>query len=58
VTTPFWTRSAALSPSLTGYLPETDASGKEKWPKGDEKVWKAGMRNVDKGAYVFFNIYT
>ncbi|KAF8220492.1 phosphorylase-domain-containing protein [Tricholoma matsutake] len=33
--------------TLTGYLPETDASGKEKWPKGDEKVWKAGMRSVD-----------
>ncbi|KIM37789.1 glycosyltransferase family 35 protein [Hebeloma cylindrosporum] len=34
--------------SLTGYLPEKDASGKEKWPLGDEKVWKAGMRTVDK----------
>lgn len=32
-----------------GYLPETDASGKEKWPKGEEKVWKAGMRSLDKG---------
>jgi len=32
-----------------GYLPEKDASGKEKWPRGDEKVWKAGMRVVDKG---------
>lgn len=30
-------------------MPETDASGKEKWPKGDEKVWKAGMRSVDEG---------
>ncbi|KAJ7024442.1 hypothetical protein C8F04DRAFT_908672, partial [Mycena alexandri] len=26
------------------YLPETDASGKEKWPRGDEKVWKECMR--------------
>ncbi|KAF9447389.1 glycosyltransferase family 35 protein [Macrolepiota fuliginosa MF-IS2] len=34
--------------TLTGYLPETDASGKEKWPKGEEKVWKAGMRGLDK----------
>jgi len=34
--------------SLTGYLPETDATGKEKWPRGDEKVWKAGTRGVDK----------
>ncbi|KAG2006281.1 glycogen phosphorylase [Coprinopsis cinerea AmutBmut pab1-1] len=34
--------------TLTGYLPETDASGKEKWPRGEEKVWRAGMRSVDK----------
>ncbi|KXN85932.1 Glycogen phosphorylase [Leucoagaricus sp. SymC.cos] len=34
--------------TLTGYLPETDASGKEVWPKGEEKVWKAGIRGVDK----------
>ncbi|KAF8885655.1 glycogen phosphorylase [Infundibulicybe gibba] len=34
--------------TLTGYLPETDASGKEKWPRGEESVWKAGMRSVDK----------
>ncbi|KAJ7159953.1 glycogen phosphorylase [Mycena crocata] len=33
--------------TLTGYLPETDASGKEKWPRGEEKVWKEGMRDVD-----------
>ncbi|KAF9260379.1 glycogen phosphorylase [Marasmius fiardii PR-910] len=33
--------------TLTGYLPETDASGKEKWPRGDEKVWKSGLRGVD-----------
>ncbi|KAL7278510.1 hypothetical protein ACG7TL_007509 [Trametes sanguinea] len=29
--------------TLTGYIPETDASGKEKWPVGDEKVWKEGI---------------
>lgn len=34
--------------TLTGYLPETDATGKEKWPRGDEKLWRAGMRTVDK----------
>ncbi|KAF8963280.1 glycogen phosphorylase [Flammula alnicola] len=35
--------------TLTGrYLPEKDASGKDKWPRGDEKAWKDGMRNVDK----------
>ncbi|KZT00396.1 glycosyltransferase family 35 protein [Laetiporus sulphureus 93-53] len=33
--------------SLTGYLPETDATGKEVWPRGDEKVWKAAMRGLD-----------
>ncbi|KAK0219004.1 glycogen phosphorylase [Armillaria fumosa] len=33
--------------SLTGYLPEIDETGKEKWPKGDEKIWKDGMRGVD-----------
>lgn len=35
---------------LEGYLPEVDASGKEKWPKGEEKVWKSGMRGLDTGA--------
>ena len=39
---------------LLGYLPEKDASGKEKWPLGDEKVWKAGMRTVDKGLWSYF----
>ncbi|KIK71408.1 glycosyltransferase family 35 protein [Collybiopsis luxurians FD-317 M1] len=29
------------------YTPETDASGKEKWPRGEEQVWKAGLRGVD-----------
>ncbi|GLB44296.1 putative phosphorylase is an important allosteric enzyme in carbohydrate metabolism [Lyophyllum shimeji] len=33
--------------TLTGYLPERDASGKEKWPRGDEKIWKSSMRSVD-----------
>ncbi|KAF5384669.1 hypothetical protein D9757_006280 [Collybiopsis confluens] len=32
--------------TLTGYTPDTDESGKEKWPRGDEKVWKAGLRGV------------
>ncbi|KDR78010.1 hypothetical protein GALMADRAFT_244981 [Galerina marginata CBS 339.88] len=34
--------------TLTGYLPEKDASGRDKWPRGDEKVWKDGIRAVDK----------
>ena len=32
-----------------GYIPETDEKGHEKWPRGEEKVWKAGLRGVDKG---------
>lgn len=33
--------------SLTGYTPETDETGKEKWPRGDEKAWKTSMRGLD-----------
>ncbi|KAL1692664.1 glycosyltransferase family 35 protein [Schizophyllum commune] len=33
--------------SLTGYLPETDEHGKEKWPRGDEKTWKENMRSLE-----------
>ncbi|KAG6910455.1 hypothetical protein DXG01_010380 [Tephrocybe rancida] len=33
--------------TLTGYLPEKDASGKEKWPRGEEEIWKSGMRGLD-----------
>lgn len=48
---------AAQRASLTswrnvGYFPEKDATGKEVWPIGDEKVWKAGMRGVDAGQYL------
>ncbi|CAL1697658.1 unnamed protein product [Somion occarium] len=32
--------------SVTGYFPEIDEKGQEKWPRGDEKVWKAGLRGV------------
>ncbi|KAI0702666.1 hypothetical protein C8Q76DRAFT_802266 [Earliella scabrosa] len=32
--------------SLTGYTPETDATGKEKWPVGDEKAWKEGIPSL------------
>lgn len=35
--------------TLTGYLPEKDSEGKEKWPRGDEKVWKNGLRGLDAG---------
>ncbi|KIY66143.1 glycosyltransferase family 35 protein [Cylindrobasidium torrendii FP15055 ss-10] len=33
--------------TLTGYLPDTDESGKEKWPRGDEKTWKDAIRGPD-----------
>ena len=39
---------------FSGYLPETDATGKEKWPRGDEKIWKAGIRGLDKGSRFSF----
>ncbi|TBU29677.1 glycogen phosphorylase [Dichomitus squalens] len=47
------TKQAKASPrrhvrSLTGFTPETDASGKEKWPIGDEKVWKEGIPGLTK----------
>jgi starch phosphorylase len=32
--------------SLTGDWPEVDEKGQEKWPKGDEKSWKAALRGV------------
>ncbi|KAH7912064.1 glycosyltransferase family 35 protein [Hygrophoropsis aurantiaca] len=35
--------------SLTGYLPEKDKEGKETWPRGEEKVWKEGLRQLDTG---------
>lgn len=39
-----------LSPDiLSGYLPEVDETGKEKWPRGEEKAWKAGIRGPDRG---------
>ncbi|KAI5120630.1 hypothetical protein M0805_009390 [Coniferiporia weirii] len=35
--------------TLTGYIPDKDASGKEIWPRGDEKTWKENMRTLDAG---------
>ncbi|KAI0790153.1 glycogen phosphorylase [Irpex lacteus] len=34
--------------TVTGYLPETDEKGNEKWPRGDKNVWEAGTRGLDK----------
>lgn len=34
---------------ISGYLPEEDDSGKEKWLRGEEKVWKDGYRKLDTG---------
>ncbi|TFK66865.1 glycogen phosphorylase [Pluteus cervinus] len=33
--------------TLTGYLPDTDEAGEAKWPRGEEKIWRAGTRGVD-----------
>ncbi|KAG8929270.1 Non-essential glycogen phosphorylase [Tulasnella sp. 418] len=33
--------------SATGYLPEKTEDGKEIWPRGDEAIWKAGLRGVE-----------
>ncbi|KAH8986590.1 glycosyltransferase family 35 protein [Lactarius akahatsu] len=32
--------------SLTGDFPEVDEKGQEKWPRGDEKSWKAALRDI------------
>lgn len=32
-----------------GYTAETDASGKERWPRGDESVWNDGTTGLTKG---------
>lgn len=37
-----------------GYTPEKDAAGKDKWPLGEEKVWKNGMRAVDESTCPLF----
>ena len=34
---------------MLGDFPEIDEGGKEKWPRGDEKVWKDAMRGVHGG---------
>ena len=39
-----------------GYTAETDATGKEKWPVGDEKVWKEGIPGVTAGEYHFIGV--
>jgi glycogen phosphorylase len=33
----------------TGYFPDLDAAGKEKWPRGEETAWKNNMRGLDTG---------
>ncbi|KAL5520427.1 hypothetical protein ACEPAG_9651 [Sanghuangporus baumii] len=33
--------------SLTGFIGEKDETGKEIWPRGDEKTWKDNLRGVD-----------
>lgn len=38
----------------TGYIPDVDEKGEEKWPRGDETTWKAGLKGVDSSAYLYF----
>jgi len=57
-----WCTSSSSSFKLlivapTGYLPEKDASGKDKWPRGEEKVWREGMRTIDKGLLTIFFLF-
>ncbi|KIO21097.1 glycosyltransferase family 35 protein [Tulasnella calospora MUT 4182] len=33
--------------TATGYLPEKTEDGKEVWPRGQESVWKSGLRAVE-----------
>jgi hypothetical protein len=42
--------------SLTGDFPEIDERGEEKWPRGEEKAWKAAMRGVHTGVRAFLII--
>ena len=44
--------------SATGYLPEKDASGKDKWPRGEEKVWREGMRTIDRGEFSTTSVFS
>ena len=51
---PLSSSSQLLINVATGYLPEKDASGKDKWPRGEEKVWRDGMRTLDRGEFTTF----
>jgi hypothetical protein len=39
--------------TATGYIPEVDEKGEEKWPRGDEATWKAGLKGVDTSESTF-----
>jgi starch phosphorylase len=41
--------AADRHPRFAAFFPERDASGKEKWPRGDEKTWKAGAPGLSDG---------
>jgi starch phosphorylase len=40
-----------------GDWPEVDEKGQEKWPKGDEKSWKAALRGVTTGELFLSPLY-
>ncbi|KAI6164019.1 glycosyltransferase family 35 protein [Pisolithus thermaeus] len=33
--------------TLTLYIPEQDEDGKDKWPRGEEKIWRDNLRSPD-----------
>ena len=50
ITTISHTENQCSTPQLpTGDFPEVDDKGQEKWPRGDEKSWKAALRDVNSG---------
>lgn len=40
-----------------GDFPEVDEKGQEKWPKGDEKTWKAALRGITTGESLSLPLY-
>jgi starch phosphorylase len=40
-----------------GDFPEVDEKGQEKWPKGDEKTWKAALRGITTGELFSLPLY-
>jgi glycogen phosphorylase len=45
-------------PFHIGDFPEVDEKGQEKWPKGDEKAWKAALRDINSSELNLFLPFT